>query len=174
MMAIDPSSLGYRPCVGVMVVNPGGLVWVGRRAGARTANDPEGEGSWWQMPQGGIDEGEDPRAAALRELEEETGIKPRDVTIIGESRAWLTYDLPPHLIGTVWKGRYRGQKQKWFAMRFSGPDSAVNITPDNPDHIEFDAWRWAAVDELIGLIVPFKRDVYHAVVAELGGLAKAG
>ncbi|MDX2289973.1 MAG: RNA pyrophosphohydrolase [Hyphomicrobiaceae bacterium] len=172
-MANDPSRLGYRPCVGVMVVNSAGLVWIGRRAGARTANDPEGEGSWWQMPQGGIDEGEDPRAAALRELEEETGIKARDVTIIGESRDWLTYDLPPHLIGQVWKGRYRGQKQKWFAMRFQGPDSAVNITPENPDHIEFDAWRWASVDELVGVIVPFKREVYRAVVAELGGLAKA-
>ncbi|MDX2257410.1 MAG: RNA pyrophosphohydrolase [Hyphomicrobiaceae bacterium] len=174
MALVDPTGLGYRPCVGIMLVNSAGLVWIGRRAGARTANDPEGAGSWWQMPQGGIDEGEDPRKAALRELAEETGIGKRHVTIIGESADWHTYDLPPELIGKVWKGRYRGQKQKWFVMRFTGPDSAVDITPPNPDHVEFDAWRWAHVDELIGLIVPFKRDVYRAVVGELGGLARAG
>lgn len=163
----DPSKLPYRPCVGVMIVNRQGLVWIGRRADKK--NDAEGAGHWWQMPQGGIDNGEDARAAAVREVFEETGI--RSIAIIGESRDWLTYDLPEDLIGKAWGGRYRGQKQKWFAARFTGNDSEVNITPDDGHQIEFDAWRWASCDDLVSLIVPFKRTVYRAVVEELGPLA---
>lgn len=169
--------LGYRPCVGLMVINSKGQVWIGRRAGK--ANDAvkgdvaEVPPMWWQMPQGGIDEGETALEAAYRELFEETGIRSANVSVLGESADWHTYDLPPELVGKVWKGRYRGQKQKWFVLRFSGQDADVNITPDDPDMIEFDQWRWADVSELLDLIIPFKRNVYEAVLAELGPLAAA-
>lgn len=162
-------SLPYRPCVGIMIVNRAGLVWVGRRADSKT--EAEGHGNWWQMPQGGIDEGEDPRDAAHREVFEETGI--RSIEIIGESRGWHTYDLPPDLVGRAWKGRYRGQRQKWFVARFLGDDSEVDIAPEDHD-IEFEAWRWAPPEDLIRLIIPFKREVYAAVIAELGSLATPG
>ena len=157
----------YRPCVGIMVLNTAGLVWVGRRHDA--PGEPEGPGSWWQMPQGGIDEREDAAKAALRELAEETGI--RSVEIIAESARWYFYDLPENLRPKAWGGRYRGQRQKLFAMRFTGSDEEVVLAP--PGHqVEFDAWRWAAIDELVGLIVPFKRDVYAQVVAEFAPLAR--
>jgi putative (di)nucleoside polyphosphate hydrolase len=149
----------WRPCVGVMLVNRAGLVWVGRRI-----DTPDG----WQMPQGGIDDGEDPRDAALRELEEETGTA--NAAIIGEARDWLTYDLPPALIGRVWQGRWRGQRQKWFACRFLGEDSEFDI--DGVAHPEFDAWRWVALDEVVGLIVPFKRPVYAVLVDEFAALVR--
>lgn len=161
------TELGYRPCVGIMVVNRQGLVWIGRRPDAK--DSPEGAGSWWQMPQGGIDEGEDPLTAARRELFEETGMT--SVEIIGESRGWHKYDLPPVLQGKVWGGRYRGQKQKWVAMRFLGDDSEINITPEDAHKIEFDMWKWVPVCKLPGLIVPFKRAVYDDVVAEFTPLA---
>jgi putative (di)nucleoside polyphosphate hydrolase len=157
----------YRPCVGIMVLNRAGKVWVGRRFDAPA--EPEGPGFWWQMPQGGIDASEDPAAAALRELDEETGI--RSVTIIAESAAWYTYDLPQTLRPNAWGGRYRGQKQKWFAARFTGSDDEVALV--RPGHKpEFDAWRWAGIDELIDLVVPFKRGVYEQVVAEFAVLAR--
>jgi putative (di)nucleoside polyphosphate hydrolase len=162
-----PEQLAYRPCVGIMVLNRGGQVWIGRRHDA--PGEPEGPGAWWQMPQGGIDETEDPAKAALRELHEETGI--RSVEIIAESPGWYTYDLPPDLRPKAWGGRYRGQKQKWFAMHFAGRDDEVTL--ERPGHKpEFDAWRWAGIDELIGLIVPFKRAVYEQVVREFARLAK--
>lgn len=164
---MNPSSLPYRPCVGIMVLNASGGVWMGRRtdrAGKEVA------GGWWQMPQGGIDPGEDPAAAALRELAEETGI--RSVSVLVESRAWYPYDLPPELLGRAWGGRYRGQTQKWFAVRFTGPESEIDLSPPGHEQ-EFDAWRWIAFDEVLDLIVPFKRDVYTHVLTEFRPLVAA-
>lgn len=163
---MDKANLGYRLNVGIMVLNRDNLVWIGRRNDAPT--DPEGPGSWWQMPQGGIDEDEDPAAAMLRELWEETGI--RRVSKLAESTDWFTYDLPPELIGKAWGGRYRGQRQKWFAMRFEGADSEIDIEPQAGHPLEFVAWRWAKAAELPGLIVPFKREVYEKVLAEFAHL----
>jgi putative (di)nucleoside polyphosphate hydrolase len=160
---------GYRPCVGVMLLNREGLVWIGRRADAPT--EPEGPGHWWQMPQGGIDEHEDPRAAAIRELHEETGIGAGSIQIIAENLDWLYYDLPASLQGKAWGGRYKGQRQKWLAARFLGDDREFNIKPVPPHQIEFDAWRWAPIDELTSLIVPFKRPVYEEVVRVFRALA---
>lgn len=161
-----PHDLPYRPCVGIMTFNGSGHVWVGRRA-----HRPEKEmiGGWWQMPQGGIDEGEEPADAALRELAEETGM--RSVQVLAESRDWHHYDLPSHLVGRIWGGRYRGQKQRWFAMRFEGSEREIDLA--SPGHEpEFDAWRWAPLHEVLSLIVPFKRDVYTRVIDEFGGLAR--
>ena len=160
-MPSKPEPTAYRPCVGLLVLNREGLIWIGRRIEAK--NDAEGAGDWWQMPQGGIDEGEDPARAALRELREETGI--RTAEVIAESAKWHRYDLPRHLIGKAWKGRYRGQKQRWFAVRFLGDDREINITPDHHP-IEFDQWRWAEPHDLLDCIVAFKRDVYLEVLDE--------
>lgn len=167
MSKIDVSKLEYRPCVGIMVLNRDGLIWLGQRSDAKQ-HIVEGPGTWWQMPQGGIDKGEDPAAAARRELYEETRI--RSIEIVAEHPDWLYYDLPKELLGKKWGGRYRGQKQKWFAVRFTGDDSEIDISP--PDHeIEFDAWRWAKRSELMDLVVPFKAEVYREVLAGLGRLA---
>lgn len=164
---------GYRPCVGIMVLNPQGKVWLGRRTSSKLqVTDPEGNHLWWQMPQGGIDPGEDPATAAYRELFEETGIRRQTVEIISRSPRWHCYDLPGDLIGKKWGGRYRGQAQAWFAMRFSGRDSDINITPEPPHEIEFDRWRWADASELLDLIVPFKRDVYIAVLEEFDAVLR--
>lgn len=158
-------SLPYRPCAGVMLVNPEGHIWVGRRVMKPAGSD---RGDAWQMPQGGIDHGEAPRAAALRELYEETSI--RSVNIIAESADWLTYDLPASLLGSALKGRYRGQRQKWFLGRFTGDEAEIDVaTPGGGGHTaEFRNWKWVDTAELLRLIVPFKRPVYEALVAEFG------
>jgi putative (di)nucleoside polyphosphate hydrolase len=154
----SPADLPYRPCVGIMLINRDKRIWMGRRSGV----DEEGSGHWWQMPQGGIDQGEDTRRAAARELFEETGV--RSAEFIAEAPEWYYYDLPPHLIGVSWDGKYRGQKQRWCAFCFLGDDAEVNVSP--PGHkAEFDSWRWATPDEVTRLIVPFKRPVYEQVVA---------
>jgi len=150
--------LPYRPCVGIMLVNRDELVFVGRRI------DQTVEG--WQMPQDGIDDGETPAEAALRELEEETGTN--KATILSEMDEWLTYDLPPHLLGVALHGRYRGQKQKWIAMRFTGEDKDIDIQTAEP---EFAAWKWLALEALPRLIVPFKRDTYAKVIAAFRDVA---
>ena len=147
------AKLPYRPCVGVMLVNTRNEVFVGQRKDHYKAA--------WQMPQGGVEKKEDPREAALRELWEETGVDPALVTVEAETDDWLPYELPHDLVPKLWKGRYRGQKQKWFLMRFSGQDSEINIATEHP---EFSHWRWLAADELVENIVPFKRDVYVAVL----------
>jgi putative (di)nucleoside polyphosphate hydrolase len=151
-----------------MLINADGRVFVGQRADRDDA--PEGVGTWWQMPQGGLDEGEEAEAAALRELFEETGVT--SARIVGRTRDWLTYDLPDELIGVAWEGRYRGQKQLWFAARFEGPDSEIDLDPREGHEQEFDAWRWASLAELPALVVPFKREVYLRVVEQLGAFAR--
>jgi putative (di)nucleoside polyphosphate hydrolase len=153
------NALPYRPCVGLMVVNHANQVFVGQR------NDRDSDA--WQMPQGGVDKGETARDAALRELLEETGITSDLVKVIGETQGWLPYDLPHDLVPRIWKGRFRGQEQKWFLLRFHGTDDQVNIQTKHP---EFSQWRWQNVDQLVQNIVPFKRDVYERVVAELAHL----
>ncbi|WP_422004842.1 RNA pyrophosphohydrolase [Pyruvatibacter mobilis] len=152
------TSLPYRPCVGIMLLNKDGKVWIGRRAMDRVVQQDE-PGSW-QMPQGGIDAGEDPLPAALRELEEETGIS--QVDVIGESDGWFSYDLPAHLLGKALKGKYCGQKQKWFAMRYLGSDDEIDLSEAEDD--EFDAWRWEDAQVLPDLIIEFKRPVYEQVI----------
>lgn len=165
-MVVHPEITAYRPCVGIMLLNPEGLVWIGRRF--QKKND-EGTGKWWQMPQGGIDSDEDPARAALRELQEETAVT--SATIIAEAPGWFTYDLPDHLIGTSWNGRWRGQKQKWFAARFTGEETEIDLAP--PGHKqEFDQWRWVHMDALLDLIVPFKREVYAAVIPHFRHLGR--
>jgi putative (di)nucleoside polyphosphate hydrolase len=151
------AKLPYRPCVGVMLANRDGHVFVGQRI--------DNPGPAWQMPQGGVDEGETPRDAALRELWEETGVPADKVEIVAETAGWVPYDLPHDLVPKLWKGRFRGQEQKWFLMRFTGEDADVNIDTDHP---EFSEWRWLPPEELAGAIVPFKRAVYETVLAELG------
>lgn len=148
------AKLPYRPCVGVMLVNQTNEVFVGQRK--------DHYKSAWQMPQGGVEKKEDPREAALRELWEETGVDPALVIIEAETKDWLPYELPFELVPKLWKGRYRGQKQKWFLMRFSGGDADINIQTEHP---EFSEWRWLSPDELVENIVPFKRDVYEAVLS---------
>ena len=149
------AKLPYRPCVGLMVLNAHGEAFVGQRTDRNY--------DAWQMPQGGVDPGEDPGTAALRELEEETGITPDLAEIIAESARWLPYELPHDLVGKLWKGKYRGQEQKWFLIRFTGTDDQINI---ETEHQEFRAWRWLPVADLVENIVPFKRDVYAAVLEE--------
>ena len=157
----------YRPCVGVMLVNREGLVFIGRRKNKRLV-EHVAPGHEWQMPQGGIDDGEDPYEACLRELYEETNV--RSVSLIAEAPDWYHYDLPKDVAKKSWKGRFAGQRQKWFALRFLGTDGDIDINKHEP---EFSAWKWAPLDGLPALIVPFKRDVYKAVIEELGPAVRA-
>jgi putative (di)nucleoside polyphosphate hydrolase len=149
----DPIALPYRPAVGVMLVNREGQVFVGQRLDSTLEA--------WQMPQGGLDEGETPEQGALRELGEETGIDPRHVEIVARSAEELFYDLPEDLVGKLWKGRWRGQRQIWFLCRFTGSDADVNIATAEP---EFRAWKWADPEALPAMIVPFKRKLYEDVL----------
>ncbi|MCI4660568.1 MAG: RNA pyrophosphohydrolase [Neomegalonema sp.] len=158
---MDVSNLPYRPCVGLMVLSPQRLIF----AGQRIDNTAEA----WQMPQGGVDEGETPIEAALRELGEETGLAPDHVNVLGESQDWLTYDLPADLVPRLWGGRYRGQKQKWFALELTAGDAAINIATAEP---EFSQWRWLDAPTLMDKIVPFKRALYTQVFEEFSALLK--
>jgi putative (di)nucleoside polyphosphate hydrolase len=158
----DYDSLPYRPCAGLTVFNRDGLVFIGRRkSGPEHIDDTH----VWQMPQGGIDEGEDPFQGALRELHEETSIK--SVEKLGEIPGWVTYDIPRDIVGAAWKGKYRGQKQKWYALRFIGDDREIDIAhPAGGHEPEFIAWRWEKIERLPELVVPFKRPAYEQVVKE--------
>ena len=151
----------YRPCVGVMLINGDAQAFVGKRIDNR-------EGDWWQMPQGGVDEGEDLRDAAFRELHEETGVTADKAEIVGETTAELYYDLPPELQGKLWGGKYRGQRQKWFCARFLGEDSDIDLNAHDP--AEFCEWRWVDRASLPKLIVPFKEPIYRTVVEEFRAL----
>lgn len=146
--------LHYRPCAGVMLINRDGKVFVGQRLDSTMEA--------WQMPQGGIDKGEDAETAARRELGEETGIAPKHVELVAEAPGEFVYDLPDDLIGKVWGGKYRGQIQRWFLFRFTGEDTDVNIATKHP---EFSQWRWIDPAELPDVIVPFKRQLYRDVIA---------
>ena len=153
MRPAHKKTLPYRPCVGILLFNADGRVFVGERGDTPGA---------WQMPQGGIDAGESPATAALRELKEEIGTDHAE--LVAETLGWIRYDLPDHLIGVVWHGRWRGQEQKWFAARFLDEDSEITVATEHP---EFTSWRWVTPEQLVSLVVPFKREVYQAVVAEL-------
>jgi putative (di)nucleoside polyphosphate hydrolase len=158
----------YRPCVGVMLINAEGLVFVGRRRNKKL-REHVAPGHEWQMPQGGVDEGEDAYAAALRELAEETNVT--SVKLLAEASDWFAYDLPDDIAKEAWKGRYCGQTQKWFALRFTGDESEIDIEhPAGGHKPEFDAWRWVPMATLPELIIPFKRPVYERVVAEFASL----
>jgi putative (di)nucleoside polyphosphate hydrolase len=159
--ATMPGDLPYRPAAGIMLINAARKVWVGQRLDSTLEA--------WQMPQGGLDKGEDPRAGALRELEEETGIRTDLIEIVACAARMFDYDLPPDLIGKLWKGRYRGQRQTWFLMRFLGRDEDVNIQTPEP---EFRAWKWAEPADLPDMIVPFKRQLYSDVLAEFAPLLR--
>jgi len=152
------SDLPYRPCAGIMLCNRDGRVFAGQRI--------DSDMDAWQMPQGGIERGEEPREAALRELFEETGIPADAVEIVAETDGWIPYDLPHYLVPKLWNGRYRGQKQRWFLMRFLGTDDQVDIVSGTQ---EFSRWCWLRPEELLKKIVPFKRDTYESVIREFQG-----
>ncbi|KPQ06858.1 MAG: putative (di)nucleoside polyphosphate hydrolase NudH [Rhodobacteraceae bacterium HLUCCA12] len=147
------AALPYRPCVGVMLINREGKIFAGQRIDTQAPA--------WQMPQGGVDAGEDARTAALRELREEIGVTPDLVEILSETPQPLAYDLPHDIVPRIWKGRFRGQQQRWFLMRFLGDDAQIDI--DQP-HPEFSRWRWIDADQMLGAIVPFKRAIYEQVI----------
>jgi len=153
--------LPYRPCVGVVLLNHDGFAFIGRRIDGPEHIDPT---HCWQLPQGGIDPGEEPWPAALRELREETNVTA--VERVGEIAEWLKYDIPREIVGLAWKGEYRGQMQKWFAMRFTGNESEIDVEHPAGHEAEFSAWRWEPLQNVPGLVVPFKRAVYDRVVRE--------
>lgn len=155
----DSDPRPYRPCVGIMLLNNQGLVFVGNRIDV--------PGDHWQMPQGGIDKGEEPLDAAFREVQEETGIAPSKVELIRQSETWHAYDLPKPLSRKIWRGKYRGQTQCWFAMRFTGQDSEIDLETHKA---EFSQWRWVGLAELPSLIVPFKRHTYQQVIEEFSDI----
>jgi len=160
--------LPYRPCVGVVLLNREGRVFIGRRIDGPEHVD---RAHAWQMPQGGIDPGEEPWPAALRELHEETNV--HSVERVGEIADWLSYDIPREIVGQAWKGKYRGQTQKWFALRFTGAESEIDIAhPGGAHQAEFAAWRWEPLEKVPELVVPFKRAVYERVVHEFRHLAR--
>ena len=163
----DSARLPYRPNVGAVLFNPGGLVFVARRADLPNA---EGAAGGWQLPQGGMDEDQDPRRAVMRELREEIGTDKAE--IIGEHPEWLTYDLPRHLVGVALGGRYRGQRQRWYALRFTGEDKDIRLDLD--PHPEFDAWRWAPLAELPALAVEFKRPIYEILARSFAMFGSSG
>ncbi len=146
----DTSSLPYRPCAGIMMINADNKIFVGRRIDMPSEH--------WQMPQGGIDKGEDPLTAARRELLEEVGTN--KIEVLDSIEDWLTYDLPNHLLGKVWKGKYRGQSQKWYLFRFTGTDHDINIETEHP---EFSEWKWTDPQKLVEEIVPFKKEIYSII-----------
>jgi putative (di)nucleoside polyphosphate hydrolase len=169
MIASPPK--GYRPCVGLALFNAQGLVFVGRRAN-RSLREHVAEGHEWQMPQGGIDAGETPLQAARRELQEETNVT--SATLLAEAPGWLSYDLPVDIGKEAWRGRWRGQAQKWFAFRLDGPDDEINtLTPAGGHKAEFDAWRWEKLERTPALIIPFKREVYLQVATLFAPFAKS-
>ena len=161
MINVFKDELPYRPCVGAMLVNAVGRVFVAKRI--------DSPSDYWQMPQGGIDEGEDPAKAVMRELQEETGTD--KAGIIAESERWRAYDLPDDLIGKLWGGKYRGQRQKWFALRFLGVDKDIDIEAHKIP--EFTDWKWVEIDEVVNLVVPFKRALYRDIVLELRPLVSS-
>ena len=159
---LPPEVGNYRPCVGIMLLNKEGLVFIGQRKPKRVT-DGLPNGHLWQMPQGGIDPGESPYNAAIRELAEETNVT--SVSLIAEAPDWYTYDLPVDATKRAWRGRYQGQRQKWFALRFEGLDREINVAaPSGGFRPEFESWRWERMEKLAGLIIPFKRAVYENVV----------
>jgi putative (di)nucleoside polyphosphate hydrolase len=162
---VDRETLPYRDCVGTAIFNADGLVFIGRRKPEDDPEDSSEFGAPWQMPQGGIDKGEQPLDTAYRELFEETSI--RSVELIAEAPEWIYYDLPDEALGIALKGKYRGQRQRWFAFRFTGDETEINVTePGGGAHpAEFDRWRWETLEALPNLIVPFKRDAYLQIVA---------
>ena len=151
----------YRPNVGIMLINANGHIWVGSR------NDYVSE--YWQMPQGGVDDGEDLEMAMWRELGEEIGVHKSDCEILAKTADWVYYDLPPDLIKSLWGGQYKGQRQMWYALKLKSPDSVINIETEEP---EFKAWKWLSADKLVATIVPFKREVYEIVLNEFKGYVK--